>query len=184
MHQTTFAPRRLRPVRAAPWLAAAALLLIGAPAAGAQSNGPCQAEPAAGGPHIVLRCGRGLTIEVERTARYSVVDQDGDGAPEGMRLDRGAALVDADPAMARRFQILTPTAIASVRGTEWAVDAAAATTSVFVISGAVNVVARAGGAGVVLRRGEGTDVPAAATELRAVRWGQRRIDALLARFGR
>lgn len=184
MSHNAFTFRRFPVAAAAPWLAAAAFLAAAASGAGAQSSGPCQAEPAADGPQIVLRCGRGLTIEVEETARYSVVDQDGDGTPEGMRLNRGAALVDADPAAAPRFQILTPTAIASVRGTEWAVDAAAATTSVFVVSGAVNVVARDTNAGVVLRQGEGTDVPAGATELRAVRWGQGRIDALFARFGR
>jgi len=152
--------------------------------ASAQSAGPCDAGRTSDGARVVLTCAAGLTIEIERSARYGVVDSDGDGRPEGMRLDGGAALVDAEQGAYDNFQILTPTAIASVRGTEWITDAATATTSVFVRSGAVNVVARGSNAGVVLRRGEGTDVPPNAAELRAIRWGQGRIDALLARFGR
>lgn len=174
--------RCLRPAA----VAFAAAVAVAAPSVQvwAQSAGPCDAGRTSDGARVVLTCAAGLTIEIERSARYGVVDRDGDGRPEGMRLDGGAALVDAEPGAYDNFQILTPTAIASVRGTEWITDAATATTSVFVRSGAVNVVARGSNAGVVLRRGEGTDVPPNAAELRAIRWGQGRIDALLARFGR
>lgn len=180
----TTTERAVRRATAAAFLALLAGLAGPAPSA-AQQAGPCDVEEAASGrAHVVLRCGAGLTLSAERGAVYRVVDQGGDGTADGVRLDRGALLVDAEGARPRRFQILTPTAIASVRGTEYVVDAAADTSSVFVISGAVNVVARGTDAGVVLRSGEGTDVPAGASELRAIRWGQGRVDALLARVGR
>ena len=169
---------------AAPGLLAvvAAVAALATPAA-AQSNAGCRPDPAATGPAITLDCGHGLRITVERSAAYAVVDGDGDGRPEALRLDRGGALVKVDPGAGRGFQILTPRAVASVRGTEWAVDAAPDVTSVFVVSGRVAVAPRGGGSGVVLQAGEGVDVRGPGPQ-RAIRWGAARAAALLARFGR
>jgi ferric-dicitrate binding protein FerR (iron transport regulator) len=151
--------------------------------AGAQSNAGCTPEPGSAGPAITLDCGHGLKITVERSARYAVVDDNGDGRPEALRLDRGGALVKVAPGAGGGFQILTPRAVASVRGTEWAVDAASDATSVFVLSGRVAVTPRGGGTGVVLQAGEGVDVRGPGRQ-RAIRWGAARVSALLARFGR
>lgn len=164
-------------------LAASALsvsLVVGG-AASAQSNAGCRPDPSAAGPAVTLDCGFGLKITVERSARYAVVDGDGDGRPEALRLDRGAALVDFKGGGG--FQILTPRAVASVRGTEWAVDAGAGATSVLVLSGSVAVTPRGGGRGVVLHPGEGADVRGPG-DVTAIRWGKARVAALLARLGR
>ncbi len=164
-------------------LTATAMAATLASPAAAQSNAGCRPDPAATGPAITLDCGHGLRITVERSAAYAVVDGDGDGRPEALRLDSGAALVKVDPGAGRGFQILTPRAVASVRGTEWAVDAASDMTSVFVVSGRVAVAPRGGGSGVVLQAGEGVDVRGPGPQ-RAIRWGAARAAALLARFGR
>jgi ferric-dicitrate binding protein FerR (iron transport regulator) len=80
------------------------------------------------------------------------------------------------------FKVLTPQAIAAVRGTKWAVDVAEAKTSVFVADGRVGVSRRSGGRSVVLGRGEGVDVEATGP-LTVKTWGQPRVDALMARLG-
>jgi len=80
------------------------------------------------------------------------------------------------------FKVLTPQAIAAVRGTKWAVDVAEAKTSVFVADGRVGVSRRSGGRGVVLGRGEGVDVEATGP-LTVKTWGQPRVDALMTRLG-
>ncbi len=162
--------------------ALATVVALACPAA-AQSHAGCKPDPAASGPALSLDCGHGLRITVERSAAYAVVDGDNDGRPEALRLDRGAALVKVDPGAGRRFQIMTPRAVASVRGTEWAVDAASDATSVFVVSGRVAVAPRGGGRGVVLQAGEGVDVRGPGPQ-QVIRWGAARVAALLARFGR
>jgi hypothetical protein len=81
-----------------------------------------------------------------------------------------------------RFEVVTPQAIAAVRGTKWAVDAEGGKTSVFVVDGRVNV-ARAGGRGRVdLGPGDGVDVEASG-ELVVKRWPPARVAALMARLG-
>ena len=93
-------------------------------------------------------------------------------------------LVDAPRQKARsRLQVITPQAIAAVRGTKWAVDAQESQTSVLVLNGQV-AVRRPGGAGgqVVLGPGEGVDVDPGTGALEVKRWGQPRVDALLARL--
>jgi len=82
-----------------------------------------------------------------------------------------------------RFQVITPQAIAAVRGTRWAVDAADAKTSVFVVEGRVAVGRRKGSHSVTLGPGEGVDVEAAGP-LTIKRWPAARVQALMARLGR
>jgi ferric-dicitrate binding protein FerR (iron transport regulator) len=83
----------------------------------------------------------------------------------------------------RRFQILTPHAIASVRGTMFAVDVTAERTSVFVVRGRTRVESRSVSGAVVLGSGDGVDVtPGQLLVVR--RWSAERVAALLARFGR
>jgi ferric-dicitrate binding protein FerR (iron transport regulator) len=80
------------------------------------------------------------------------------------------------------FKVLTPQAIAAVRGTKWAVDVTEAKTSVFVADGRVGVSRRSRGRGVVLAPGEGVDVEVTGP-LTVKTWGQPRVDALMARLG-
>ena len=113
-------------------------------------------------------------------------------APGGGR--RGNGLLDLLEGILRiylpnswdRFDVTTGTAVASVRSTEWVVDATAATTGVFVIDGRVQVSGqprtRAILEGVSVTPGFGTDVAANGQPIAPRRWGQPRIDAALARL--
>lgn len=71
----------------------------------------------------------------------------------------------------------TRAAVASVRSTEWLVQATGVGTAVLALDGEVEV--RAGTEAVVLHSGEGTDVPVGGAPSRPVTWGQARHDRLL-----
>ena len=81
------------------------------------------------------------------------------------------------------FEVITPQAIAAVRGTRWAVDVEPGKTSVFVVRGRVGVQRPASDATVVLGPGEGVDVEADGARLTVKRWPAKRVAALLARLG-
>jgi ferric-dicitrate binding protein FerR (iron transport regulator) len=159
------------------------LLLLASPEAAAQETG-CLLEPVGSPPRQVIRCGAGLTIEAAAGTDYTLTDHGRDGIPKSITLRSGALVVNAPPRSGgRAFQIRTPQAIAAVRGTEWAVDAAGAKTAVFVLSGRVSV-RRLAGPAVILRSGEGVDVEAGAAPLEVKSWSSQRAAALMARFGR
>jgi hypothetical protein len=80
-----------------------------------------------------------------------------------------------------RFDIVTRTAVASVRSTIWFVDAKPDTTGVFVEEGGVLVSSRATQAQVFVPAGLGTDVDRTATSLQTRAWGQPRQDDVRAR---
>jgi hypothetical protein len=80
-----------------------------------------------------------------------------------------------------RFDIVTRTAVASVRSTTWIVDAKPDTTGVFVEAGGVLVSSRGTQAQVFLPAGLGTDVDLRADRLEARPWGQPRLDDVRAR---
>ena len=114
-------------------------------------------------------------------------------APTGGR--RGNGLLDMLEGIVRillpsswdRFDVNTGTAVASVRSTEWLVDATADTTGVFVFDGRVQVRGqlRTRGMmvdGVAVSPGFGTDVAANSIPSQPRRWAQPRIDAALARL--
>jgi ferric-dicitrate binding protein FerR (iron transport regulator) len=143
----------------------------------------CRLTALANPPRQVLRCPDGLALTAEQGAAYQVLDQDRDGRPEAARLNGGALLVETPPGRRPAFQILTPHAIASVRGTTWATEVAGARTSVFVLDGAVAVARSAAPERVLLRPGQGVDVEPA-TRLEVKRWSPGRAGALLARLGR
>lgn len=177
-------------------MTARTILRSGLAAAGAclALAGPAPAQPAKGcqettrfdPPLKVVRCADGLTIEAERDAPLRTIDRDGDGRLEGAELGGRAVLVDMPrrPARGGGFQILTPHAIASVRGTVYAVDVTSSRTSVFVRNGRVAVQRTGGGAAVTLGPGEGVDVGSDAAPLEVKRWGAERVASLLSRFGR
>ena len=126
----------------------------------------------------ILRCRSGAAAKVEPGASVGLLDTG------GVSLRDGAALIEFHPTAKRGgFQIRTPHAVASVRGTVWAVDVMPESTSVFVVKGVVDVRRRDGSAGVSLRGGDGVDVKGnETTPLKVVRWGKPRVDALLSRF--
>lgn len=149
-------------------------------------NVGCVLEAAAAPQRQILRCRDGLTIEAEAGADYNLVDRNGDSQPDAVSLRNRAILIDAPARSGRRgFEILTPQAIAAVRGTQWAVDVAGGKTAVFVVTGRVSVRRVSGGTrSVNLGPGEGVDVEPGTAPLVVRRWPAARASALLARFGR
>ncbi|QPB21426.1 FecR family protein [Rhizobium sp. 007] len=160
---------------------ALAAFLLPAGAALAQTGG-CTVENAAGG-REVLRCPNGVTVTAEAGAAFRLNDRNRDGSPDVVSLRGKAILVDVDDARhTGGFQVVTPQAIAAVRGTQWAVDVAGGRTSVLVVQGSV-AVRRPAGDPVVLGPGEGVDVVSGTGALEVRRWPPARAAALLARLG-
>lgn len=126
----------------------------------------------------ILRCGDNLTIRNAPNTNYQAT------SPNEVKLNSGALLIEfASKDRKHRFQILAPHAVASVRGTKWAVEATPERTSTLVISGVVEVKRPKQKHGALLKAGEGADVSAGSGRIIAKRWAQPRVDALLARFG-
>jgi hypothetical protein len=135
-------------------------------------------------PEKILRCGGALEVRSAHQTDYHAVDQVGSAPPNAIQLDSGALMIEFHPSKGRRhFQILTPNAIAAVRGTRWVVEVAPARTSTFVIAGTVAVSRPHGEQTVLLRPGEGADVTPDGTPIVVKRWAAPRVQALLARFG-
>jgi hypothetical protein len=153
----------------------------------AHAAGACALVPSERAPsEKILQCGgaEGLTVRAAQGTRYQPLYKKGDPLPVGIRLDDGALLIEFQPSLWRRdFQILTPLAIAAVRGTKWAVDVTKVRTSVLVLSGAVGVTNRRLNQYVILTEREGVDITPADTSTVQKAWGEARIRALLARFG-
>lgn len=159
----------------------------GAPAPAVQGMGlreGARVATGAGG-RIDLAAADGTTITVgeQTTVVLSSVL-----LPQGARRGRGMLdLIEGIlrirlPGSWNRFEVTTSTAVASVRSTEWLVDAAADNTAVFVSDGRVQVATAQRTRGVLLNPGFGTDVRAGAAPVAPRRWGQARIDAAMARL--
>jgi hypothetical protein len=128
----------------------------------------------------ILRCGESLTVRNTPNSSFGPL---GENTPHGIQLDSGALMIEFNPTPAQKdFQILTPHAIAAVRGTKWVVEVGARRTSTLVLTGAVEVRRPSARRGVIVRAGQGVDV-AAKGPIVVKRWAKKRVDALLARFG-
>ncbi len=141
----------------------------------------------------ILRCGTELTITPAPGTVYKPGPAAADGLPASVQLDSGALLIEFNPKRRREFQILTPQAIASVRGTKWAMDVTSIQTSTLVLNGEVAVTRKNETDNVLVGPGEGVDVatppgaPRSVSPYRpepiAVRqWGPARVKELLDRF--
>ncbi|MEA6468655.1 FecR domain-containing protein, partial [Salmonella enterica subsp. enterica serovar Newport] len=121
--------------RAGCWALASSFLLIGSAVAQPAANAGCTASPSAAGTQI-WRCDNGITIVAENGARFELKDANRDGHIDSVELSSKALLVEVPKKPGGNpFKVLTPQAIAAVRGTRWAVDVAEAKTSVFVADG-------------------------------------------------
>ena len=130
-----------------------------------------------------LHCEGGVTIVAEWGAQYTLRDRSGKGQVDAVELNSKALLIEVQrKSGGTRFLVITPQAITAVRGTKWAVDAAEAKTSVFVVSGRVDVGRRKDRDHVTLGSGEGVDVEEVGS-LTVKRWPQARVSALMARLG-
>ncbi len=151
----------------------------------AQAAGACALIPNEKIPsEKTLRCGETLTVRAAQGTRYQPLYKKGDPLPVGLRLNDGALLIEFHPARpGEKFQILTPLAIAAVRGTKWAMEVTRARTSTLVLSGAVAVTNRRLNEYVVLTEGQGVDITPTDTSMVQKTWGEARVRALLSRFG-
>ncbi len=151
----------------------------------AQSNGGCALEQIGGTERHQVRCTNGLSMVVEPGARYTLLDRDRNGQMDAVRLAEKALLLEfPDGGAPAGFEVITPQAIAAVRGTKWAVDVEAAKTSVFVERGSVAVTRESGEHRVTLSAGDGVDVGPGSGPLTVRQWPAARVTALMARFGR
>jgi ferric-dicitrate binding protein FerR (iron transport regulator) len=165
------------------WIASsAAFLLVSGLGAAAQQPTGCSSSTRTDPPRTVFNCRGGLTIEAEAASSFRATSPQPSGSLQSIELTGKGVLIDLAPRRGR-FQILTPHAIASVRGTIYAVDVTATATSVFVREGRVRVSRRDGSEPVDLAAGDGVDVsPGAPLVVR--RWSRERAGGLLGRFGR
>lgn len=162
-------------------IAACAICALLPPAAAQQPTG-CTPSARTDPPRTVFQCSGGLVIEAEAATRFQIQSPQPGRAIQSIALDGKGLLVDL-PRRRGPLQILTPHAIASVRGTTYAVDVTATTTSVFVAEGRVRVTRRDGSDPVELSPGDGVDV-SPGKRLDMHRWSRERAAGLLARFGR
>src|SRR5437660_4167181 len=141
-------------MRALIGVAIACLSLAGGSAAAQPASMGCAPEASIRGSQT-LRCKGGVIIVAENGARFTLQDRDGNGRVDSVELSSKALLLEVPKKSGgNRFQVITPQAIAAVRGTRWAVDAADAKTSVFVVEGRVAVGRRKGSHSVTLGPGE------------------------------
>jgi ferric-dicitrate binding protein FerR (iron transport regulator) len=147
-------------------------------------TGGCAVAAHTDPPRQVLVCADGLTMTAERGADYRMLDRNRDGRPDAVEVRSRALLLELSAGNRRgSFQVLTPHAIASVRGTVWAVDVGPERTSVLVREGRVTVAPPRATEQVQLGPGQGVDVePGRPLEVK--QWSAERVARLLARFGR
>jgi ferric-dicitrate binding protein FerR (iron transport regulator) len=172
----------MRTLARAGYVALACFFLPAGNAVAQLANVGCTSAPSANASQT-LHCDNGITIVTENGAKFELKDRNRDGHVDSAELSGKALLVEVPKKPGgNRFEVLTPQAIAAVRGTKWAVDAADGKTSVLVVDGRVSVGRPGGGRRVVLGPGEGVDVEATGP-LMVKRWAPARVTALLARLG-
>lgn len=163
-------------------IAVASLGLLVGPALAQPAKLGCTSAPTAQGTQT-LHCPTAITIVAESGAKFELGDRNRDGHVDSVELSNKALLLEVPKRPGRtRFNVVTPQAIAAVRGTKWAVDAEGAKTSVFVVDGRVSVARPRGRGSVVLGAGDGVDVETSG-ELIVKRWPPARVTALMARLG-
>ena len=95
--------------------------------------------------------------------------------PIALRLLKGIAGFIFDSDEDDGVQVRTPSAVAAIRSTEWAMRVQNDSTAVFARDGSVYVLAT-GGDSVSLGPGDGIDITASGDMATVVQWGQSRID--------
>jgi FecR protein len=170
-------------------------LLAGASGSALAQSGACVLSPDKRNPNdLILRCGSELTIRPAPGTVYHPAPTAEDGLPASVQLDSGALLIEFHSKRRQEFQILTPQAIASVRGTKWAMEVKPGQTSTLVLLGQVAVASKDAADTVLVGPGQGVDVSAEPGGTRSLsgnksapigvkRWAPDRVKALLARFG-
>lgn len=148
----------------------------------AQTASGCEQSELGDPPRVVYRCAGGVVLEAEAASALGIVATGTNNRPSDVEVNSNAVLIDVAPGSGP-FQIRTPHAIAAVRGTEYVVDVAGDTTSVFVSRGEVIVSRPDGSDPVTLAEGFGADV-SPGEPFTARQWPDERVTRLLARFAR
>jgi hypothetical protein len=118
------------------------------------------------------------------TTSYHRTDTEAQETPHAVQLDSGALMIEFHAGARRRdFQILTPQAIASVRGTRWVMEVNVGGTSTLVIAGTVDMSRQKGHQTIAVGPGQGVDISPGETPIKVNRWRPERVRALLSRFG-
>lgn len=100
----------------------------------------------------------------------------------GMRLKQGiAGFLFESGEDGGAVEVRTPSAVAAVRSTQWAMQVKDGASAVFAREGTVSVFGQTGN--VKLAPGDGVDVSAEGTVKPVVQWGQRRIDLFAGLLG-
>lgn len=129
---------------------------------------------------VEIRCNDGIRLNVGADTTLELSTLVAGGAARQnvvLRLLNGIVRV-ALPALRswRRFEVQTPSAVASVRATDWIVQAEkSGATAVFVVEGQVLASNRAGSEGAFLQAGEGIDFRADGGMAATIRWGEARV---------
>ncbi len=165
-------------------IAACSISLLVAGSAHSQDGGCTLVTDTRNPSEKMLQCGDDLTVRTAKGTRYRQINEKGGESPRAIQVNSGAVMIEFNPSVKRHeFQILTPHAIAAVRGTKWVVEVNAKQTSTLVLSGGVSVSHLQGGQSVILEPGEGADVTSKVGKIEVKHWPQQRVQALLARFG-
>jgi hypothetical protein len=125
-----------------------------------------------------------LSIGADSDIHLSQYLRDGEGRTINAVLSLLRGIVRAALALGERprnFDIKTETVVASVRSTDWVIEAREDRTSVFVVTGNVKVAVLDGGVEVGLVEGFGTDVAVGSMPTTPKRWGAGRVEDVLAR---
>jgi hypothetical protein len=122
-------------------------------------SGACVLSPDRRNPNLrILRCGSELTITSAPGTVYQPAAAGDDGLPASVQLDSGALLIEFNSKRRHELQILTPQAVASVRGTKWAMEVKPGGTSTLVLAGEVTVARKNDLGKVVVSPGQGVDI--------------------------
>ncbi|MDK3018430.1 FecR family protein [Pseudodonghicola flavimaris] len=134
------------------------------------------------GARVTLACAGGLEVVVGPDSEVDVVGLlDGGSRPLGLRLIDGIAGFLFASEDDHGVQVRTPSAVAAVRSTQWAMQVDRRASAIFTREGTVFVVTRSGDTR--LGPGEGVDVARSGRLRPVTRWGQPRIDRLGALLG-
>lgn len=132
---------------------------------------------------VTLTCSGGLTVVVGPQTELSVSGiLDGGTRPFGLRLLDGIAGFLLDDGNSGGVQVTTPSAVAAVRSTQWAVRVDEKASAIFAREGTVFAFGDSDTAA-RLQAGDGIDISATGEARPIVQWGQKRIDLFASLLG-
>ncbi|WP_372572345.1 FecR domain-containing protein [Ruegeria jejuensis] len=124
---------------------------------------------------VTMACSGGLEVVVGPESEIDVLGLlDGDTRPFGLRLIDGIAGFLFSSEDGSGVQVRTPSAVAAVRSTEWAMQVESGASAIFTREGTVFVAVD--GADAQLGAGEGVDISSSGEIGSVAHWGQARIE--------